>query len=129
MAPSDYRVLVIDDDELMRSALEFILREFGYQVEVAADGRAGLEACRNRPPDVIVTDIIMPEVEGIAVIMEIKRTSPKTRIIAMSGGGQSKDPGVYLNYAAALGAERTLAKPFGKDQLIEEIQSLLEEGT
>ncbi len=112
----------------MRSALELVLRDFGYQVEVAADGRAGIEACRNQPPDVVVTDIIMPEVEGIAAIMEIKRISPESRIIAISGGGLTKDPDVYLNYAATLGAERTLTKPFGKDRLIEEIQSLLGEG-
>ena len=118
------RVLVIDDDEHMRRALCEVLSRAGYEAIDAADGRAGLKRNREHPADVVITDIFMPEKEGIETILAIRHEFPEARIIAISGGGESSRFS-YLSYARELGATRTLAKPFSPSQLLGVIEELL----
>jgi CheY-like chemotaxis protein len=115
------RILVIDDDLSMRRLVARILTSANHEVVEASNGKKGMEqfaACR---PDVVVTDLLMPEQEGIETIRELRRIAPSLRIVAMSGGGTDNDL-MFLGMAKALGADAVLAKPFRADELIRVIQ-------
>jgi DNA-binding response OmpR family regulator len=114
IAPST--VLVVEDDAMMREGVAMLLRRRGFRVVVACDGRAGLSAAKHARPDIALTDIIMPELDGIGFIMALRRAHPAIKIIAMSGGGRMGNSD-YLSIAAKLGADATLAKPFSGDDL------------
>lgn len=118
------RILVIDDDTLMRSLLKTVLSGAGYEVLEAADGNEGLKSYRNSPTDLVITDLIMPEKEGIDTIMELRREFSTVKIIAISGGyqyGQNNN----LSMAGKLGAMRTLAKPFNIVDLLAVVREVL----
>lgn len=119
------RILIIDDDDQVRGFLRHLFTREGYEVDEAADGAEGLKHFRAAPSDVVITDIIMPEREGIEVITELRRQSPKTRIIAISGGGRI-GPESYLPLAREFGAARTFAKPLDKNELLAAVRELLE---
>jgi CheY-like chemotaxis protein len=110
-------ILVIDDDAAVLHSLAAILEDAGFRVHTASDGAKGLAVFHAVRPDVVLTDIIMPEKEGIAVTMEIRRECPDVKIIAMSGGGRMGKSD-FLEIASKLGADLTLAKPFDGDQLL-----------
>lgn len=118
------RVLVVDDDATVRDLLKVILEKEGYAVSVAADGKEAIRFVRGKPVDLIITDIIMPEQEGLKTIFDLRREYRKIKIIAISGGGQYglKD---YLEAAAAFGADRTIAKPFDRKELVKAVRELL----
>ncbi|MGH7095689.1 MAG: response regulator [Stellaceae bacterium] len=111
------KVLVIDDDVLVRRTICRILEHGGYQVAVAEDGAEGAAKFRSEQPDLVITDIIMPEQEGIETIMALLRENPRARIVAVSGGGRlgSMD---FLTVARKLGAKETLRKPFEPAELL-----------
>lgn len=111
-------ILVIDDDESVRSTIGTILTRAGHQVLQAADGRKGLSVLRSTKVDLIITDIIMPEQEGIETILEVRRSDPKTQIIAISGGGRNRNLD-FLSVARKLGATHILPKPFRAAELLE----------
>ena len=117
-------ILVIDDEKEIRIALRSLLEGSGYDVICASDGKEGLKLYNEKPTDLIITDLIMPEKEGLATIMELKRISPDVKIIAISGGGRN-DPGEYLTLAKQLGAQRTLEKPFGSQKILEAVRGLI----
>ena len=119
------RILVIDDDDEIRSVLHDILAREGYNVVVASNGKEGIELYREDPTDLIITDLIMPEKEGIETILELKQDFPDLRFIAISGGGRI-DAEDYLDLAQKLGARRTLAKPFKRDALLRSVEDALE---
>ncbi len=119
-------ILVIDDDVQIRAMLTRMLEGEGYGVLAAADGEEGLRRFKESPADLILTDIVMPEKDGMETIMEIRREYPEVKIIAMSGGGRV-GPFSYLMMAKRLGAEEVLTKPLKKARLMEAIQSLLAE--
>ena len=118
------RILVIDDDKQVRLAVRWILEHEGYEVLDACDGKKGMEVFQGNSVDLVITDIIMPEKEGIETITELKQAQPVLKIIAMSGSG-AVDPRVYLSVAEKVGAMRTLVKPFSKDELLETVSALL----
>jgi CheY-like chemotaxis protein len=118
------RILVIDDDTTIRLSLKLALEDADHQVEEAADGQEGIDRFRANPVDLVVTDIFMPEKEGMELIHEIKRDRPETKIIAISGGGRM-NPDDYLNIARRLGADRTLLKPFDIELLLDTVDGLL----
>ncbi len=122
------RILVIDDDIQVRQMLKQMLERGGYAVVDASNGEEGIRLYRDEPTDLVITDIIMPEKEGIETIMELKREFPDVKIIAVSGGGRV-DPGHYLEIAHRCGGDRTFTKPFDRAELLEAIQQLLDDVT
>jgi len=121
------RILLIDDDDQFRMLLRKMLEKAGYKdIEEANDGRTGMKLFRQRPFDLVITDIIMPDKEGIETIMELTSEYPQMKIIAMSGGG-SVGPQGYLEMAKRLGASRTLEKPFKYSDFLDIVQELLNE--
>jgi two-component system, chemotaxis family, chemotaxis protein CheY len=113
-------ILVIDDDAMVRQALARILKGQGYEVECAVEGHQGLEAFRRRRPDLVISDIVMPEMEGIQTIMELRILSRDCPIIAISGGGRFGKVD-FLDVAKQLGANATLAKPFETEELLQTV--------
>jgi CheY-like chemotaxis protein len=111
------KILVIDDDHLVRYALSKILLGAGYAVVTASDGRRGMTVLRAEHPDVVITDIIMPEQEGIDTIIQIRRERPAIKIIAISGGGRIRNVD-FLEMAHSLGASEVIAKPFEANELL-----------
>lgn len=111
------RVLVIDDEAAMRALFAAVLREAGYEVYEAADGRAGLVLYHRHRPELVITDIIMPNQEGIETIRMLHAANPEVKIIAVSGGGRIGDLD-FLRIAKEFGAVATLAKPFRKQELL-----------
>ena len=120
------RILVMDDDELLRGALRVVLEAAGYVVMEAADGDAGLRLQREQGADLALVDIFMPERDGLEVIRALRAEIPQPKIVAMSGGGQTGQIDV-LSAAAAFGASRTLLKPFPPRELLKAIRELLGE--
>ena len=118
------RILVIDDDAQIRRMLCRMLQHRGYEVRDAADGADGIRLFREAPFDLVLTDLIMPEKEGIEMIIELRSEFPEVKIIAMSGGARM-GPEAYLQLADSLGAERTFSKPIDRDDLIDAIQELI----
>ncbi len=117
-------ILVIDDEEHLREAMRFTLEEEGYAVVDAENGRAGIDIYRQSPTDLIITDIIMPDYEGMETILAFKREFPESRIIAMSGREQS-GPVSFLSMAQKLGAGQTLNKPFRRAELLSAVREVL----
>ena len=118
------RILLIDDEApLRRMAAEFLKRS-GHEVVTAADGCAGLQLVTEQTYDLIITDLFMPNKEGIETIKELRRSVPGVPVIAISGGGlfSAND---NLNVARLLGAKATLAKPFSGLQLVEAVKAAL----
>ena len=118
------RILVIDDDIQVRQMLRQTLQRAGYEVVEAPDGKQGLSLFRQSPTDLVITDIIMPEKEGVETIMELKRDFPDVKIIAISGGSRGIDAHNCLSYVERL-VTRTFTKPFEPKELLEAIQELL----
>ena len=121
-------VLVIEDDDHLRRLLRTVLERAGYTVEDAPNGAAGLKRFSACPADVVVTDSIMSEKEGLETIIELKRDHPEVKLIAISGGGARLDA-QYLPSAKALGADRTIEKPFEAREVIEAVGGLLQEAS
>lgn len=119
------RILIIDDDEIIRVLLREILEEAGHEVEDAPDGRAGLRCFRKSAPDLVITDILMPEKDGVELIMELQDLNPRVRIVAMSGGGRGLDAAFNLRMAQDFGARRVLVKPFTRSQAMEMVNEAL----
>ena len=107
-------ILIIDDDSPMRRLLIRILKSAGHLVREASNGAAGLKCFREEPSVLVITDIFMPEKEGIETIRLLRQQAPDLPILAISGSGL-KD---YLNFAMQLGATAALSKPFSADQLL-----------
>jgi len=117
------KILVIDDDEMVRDSLATVLRDRGYDVFTAPDGYRAMAVFASARPDMILTDILMPEQEGIETIRRIRLENPEIKIIAMSGGGRIIGVDV-LDLAKKLGADDVLAKPFDPEHLLRRISEL-----
>ena len=117
-------ILLIDDDEALRNVTAEILVEAGYTVDDAPDGKSGLELFQPGVHDVVITDIAMPDMDGIELIMELSRATPKPRIIAISGDSQFSES-VYLPTARQMGVHCTISKPIRAEVLLKAIASLL----
>lgn len=117
-------VLVVDDEAELRDVVSRVLLDAGHKVVCAANGQEATRALSKQTFDLILTDVIMPEKDGMQVISESRRMRPEMRIVAMSGGGHmSREQ--YLKMAKALGAHAVLEKPFGTEQLVETINAVL----
>ena len=120
------RILVIEDDPEVREMVYKMLKKEGYEVVEAGNGKEAFELLSIDPKiDLVITDIIMPEKEGIETIIELKRDYPHIKILAISGGGKGSAQN-YLAIAKKFGADLTLSKPFVKQELLEAVQEILE---
>ncbi|MCR4376632.1 MAG: response regulator [Rhodospirillales bacterium] len=118
------RILVIDDEELARFTIREILESAGFEVDEAENGRIGVEKQQATPFDLIITDIIMPEKEGVETIIDLKQEFPNLRIIAISGGGRTRNLD-FLKLSERFGASKLLAKPFTEGQLLEAVAEVM----
>lgn len=118
-------VLIIDDDDMVRTMLLRTVTRGGHEAFGARDGVEGIARFREHPADLVITDIFMPNQEGLATIMELRRSAPDLKIIAISGGGARASLDV-LPVAEALGAQKTLRKPFTPAEVMEAINEVLE---
>ena len=118
------RILIIDDEPQARTMLRELLEEEGHAVVDAKNGKEGLKRYRDEPTDLVITDIIMPEMEGIETILELRRFSPQVKIIGISGGGRlaAQD---CLDDAQAFGAQHVFSKPIENEKLLKAIVELL----
>ena len=117
------RVLLIDDDEGFRGLVGVMLTAAGCAVQAAANGKIGLACYREQRADVVITDILMPEAEGLETIQALKDFDPDVKIIAMSGAGGGQFS--HLESAMAFGARRILHKPFSRTELLSTVADLL----
>lgn len=124
MAAANSSILIIDDDAAVSRTLSLILTRSGYQVSTAASGRKGLDLLAGGGFDLVVTDIIMPELDGIEAIRRIRDEYPDLRVIAMSGGGQI-DKSDFLHMAKALGADGVIEKPVRSEKLLQLVSAAL----
>ncbi|MBW2338189.1 MAG: response regulator [Deltaproteobacteria bacterium] len=118
------RILIIDDEPQIRSMLKLMLERDGYEVVEASDGVEGISVYRQNPADLIITDLIMPNKDGIGMIIDLKKEFPEVKIIAMSGGGLNKPDG-YLKGAKKLGASCTLTKPIDREEILRVVAAIL----
>lgn len=117
------RILVIDDDSQVRMAIKAVLERAGHETILASDGRVGMREYETRAFDLVITDILMPEQEGIETILALRKTSPAVKILAISGGGRVGNQD-FLLLAEKLGASGVLKKPFGPDELVAQVSAL-----
>jgi CheY-like chemotaxis protein len=119
------RILLIDDEAAGRELLREVLEAEGHEVIEAGDGQLGSRLYRQQPTDLIITDIYMPNQEGLETIRELKRDFPDVKFIAMSGGSGGVVEVDVLRIAEKLGAVRTLSKPFGLTELVDAVEAAL----
>jgi CheY-like chemotaxis protein len=118
------RILVVDDHPEFRQATIRLLERGGHTADGAADGAEGLRAFLERPPDLVITDLFMPDTDGLEFIRALGRSRPGTRVIAVSGGG-FMEASAILEVARTLGAIRTLTKPVDPPALLALVDELL----
>jgi DNA-binding response OmpR family regulator len=120
------KILVIDDEPSILIMIKKMLEREGHLVDTAANGRVGTELFEKNNHDLIITDIIMPQKEGLEIILELRKKHPKLKIVAISGGGRIGPEG-YLPSAKLFGADMVFQKPLIKNEFVEAISKLLSE--
>ncbi|MBF0544172.1 MAG: response regulator [Candidatus Riflebacteria bacterium] len=118
------KILIIDDESEVREMVSMMVESAGHSAVCSPNGKNALEIFKTQSFDLIITDILMPEKEGVETIIELKDLKPRIKIIAISGGG-SFGADTTLNLATLMGANKTLAKPFVKKELLDAISELL----
>ncbi|MEO5328712.1 MAG: response regulator [Magnetococcus sp. THC-1_WYH] len=119
------RILIIEDERQVREVLKQILEKAGYEVDTAEDGRMGVQQFRKYPAELVITDILMPNKNGLETIEELIGLNPELPIIAISGGGPGEKAQFALDVAKMCGAIRVLAKPFSRKEILETVTDLL----
>ncbi|MDZ4200194.1 MAG: response regulator [Kiritimatiellia bacterium] len=117
------KILIIDDQDEVRRFLQRAGETLGYDIKTTDNGREGLELCLEWKPDAVLTDIFMPDQDGLETIRALRKSYPEIRILAMSGGGSMGHVDV-LRTARAMGAAGVLTKPFNRGTLAEVLQQL-----
>lgn len=118
------KILIIDDDPSILTMLQKMLEKAGYEVDIASNGSEGLKKIEFCPPDLLVTDIVMPEKEGLELIFYLRGKNPGLKIVAISGGGRFNYEG-YLNSAKLLGADLIFQKPLVHKEFVQAISDLI----
>jgi two-component system cell cycle response regulator CpdR len=118
------KILIIDDEPYILLMLKKMLERAGYEVDLASNGREGMELFEKDSADLVITDIIMPDKEGLEIILEMKKQRPELKIIAISGGGRIS-PESYLECARHFGAEKVFQKPFRQKELVSAVRQLM----
>jgi len=119
-----FKILIIDDEAQILFMLKKMLERYGYETELATNGIDGIALFKKCQPDLVITDIIMPEKEGLETIREMKRIKSDLKIIAMSGGGKVSAEN-YLMIAKIFGASKIVAKPFAVKEMLSAVKELL----
>lgn len=114
------RILVIEDEHEVKEALRMMLEQEGHEVITASNGEEGIQIYARNPTDLIITDLLMPEKDGVETLLELRADFPDARIIAISGAEQE-----FLPRAKEFGAARTLSKPFRQKELIDAVNETL----
>ncbi len=117
------RILVVDDDPAGRESIAIMLESAGFLVDQAEQGAAALRLLRAHEPDLVITDILMPQKEGIETIREVRSLLPHTPIIAISGGTEGGAD--YLKMAQSFGANAVMAKPFDPMAMLKLVHRLI----
>ena len=117
-------ILVIDDDPVLRRVITLALEAAGHTVLRCENGKKAIDFLAHQPADLLITDIIMPEMDGVETVRAARQLQPHLPILAISGGG-SFDPGDYLGIAKAFGATAVLPKPFRPADLVKTVEGLL----
>jgi len=118
------RILVVDDDALVRATVSSALQRVGHEVLEAQNGLEAIATVEQSKVDLVISDIIMPEVDGIGLLLRLRKQHPSLRVIVISGGGRIHKSD-FLRMATTLGADMSLAKPFTPDQLRKAVDSVL----
>lgn len=118
-------ILVVDDDIQMRSAMRRCLEREGYTVIEAGNANEALAHVKQVPVHLVITDIIMPDADGLELVFALRRSHPALKVIAISGGGQFAANGFNLDLASRAGAAVGLSKPFEPGVLLEKVRTLL----
>ncbi len=119
------RILIIEDDNVMGNVIKINLEEKGYETIEASDGAEAIELLSKEHVDLIITDIFMPKMDGIELIRELLKKNPDAKIVAISGGGITKNPDIYVESALAHGAIKGFIKPIDMSELISTVQEAL----
>lgn len=117
-------ILLIEDEPALRSLFQMILESARYRVTLAGHGREAMALLAQHTFDLVITDVLMPEQDGIETIVEVRRRWPDLPVLAMTGGGQI-GADLYLRLAKTLGASRLLPKPFSSEELLHAVAALL----
>ena len=111
-------ILIIDDDACVLRVLRRVLEIEGYAVSEARDGREGLRCMEYDPADLVISDVYMPDMDGIEFLIRVRKIAPEAKVVAMSGGGYLTTEEV-LGAASILGAVGVLRKPFTREDILE----------
>ena len=114
------KILLIEDIRVERKTLKRWLEKFGYEVIEASNGIEGIKRYNDHAPDLVISDIVMPDSEGIQLIIDLKKAAPHAPVFAMSGAGRER--GEYLSLAEGIGADRSFVKPIDKNELLKAIK-------
>jgi len=119
------RLILVEDDPQVRGMLSETLQQEGYEVVEAANGKEAVAIYRQKPADLVITDIIMPEQDGVETIHALRREFPEVKVIAISGGSANIRGDYLLGTANALGAVKTFNKPVDMNELLETVKEVL----
>ena len=123
------KLLVVDDNADTRQSMKLLLERAGYEVDVAQNGARAVEMQRALSAEILITDIFMPELDGLETIERFRREFPAVKIIAMTGGGMNFNRENYLLSADVAGADAVLRKPFEKSTLLQALQKVVDQPT
>jgi DNA-binding response OmpR family regulator len=115
-------ILIADDEAEVARVLERALTQHGYEVQAVEDGHRAMSLCRQRAPDLIITDVFMPRKDGVEVVMELRENFPAVRILLMSGNPTAP---IFMRIGRHLGVDRTLVKPFVLMEVVETVREIL----
>ena len=118
------RILLVEDDSQLRKSLALLLSQHGFEVSEAENGRTAMQQMLQKPADLVVTDMLMPKMDGVETIVALRRSYPGTKIIAISEHGLGPAEN-FLKIASKLGAQKTFAKPLVPEKLTEAVRELL----
>jgi len=120
-------ILLVEDDKLYRDFLKTILEDESYSIVEASNGIEALDKMKESSFDLVITDILMPEMDGLEMLVKMREGNIETKVIAISGGGANVHPGSFLYASKILGVSATLTKPFNNEELIALIKEVISE--